>query len=244
MLAAVLIATAISASTEPLLSDSRRHSSDGIQTSNPRLVAVEDELKAVRVEMAAAEAEHQSTSEGAGSMRSELLEALKPAKTQPSRRGKKAGGGRFSFRQPSWDDEWSWNDRPKKVSKGGGKGRGRGGGKGGRKGGGGKGGGKGGNRGGSLPCLPPSVSPTSSNVASDDDDDDDQMALLVGLTVSFGVVTLLVVGMAVVMLRGRAQARRQLKSTAPADVKKPGAPPVSSTEMIDVQKVPPQMQAA
>ena len=97
------------------------------------------------------------------------------------------------------------------------------------------------------PPSPPSVSPTSSNVASDDDDDDDQMALIVGLTVSFGVVTLLVVGMAVVMMRGRAQARRQLKSTAPADVKKPGAPvppPVSSTEMIDVQKVPPQMQAA
>ena len=56
----IVLFAAISASTEPLLSDSRRHSSDGIQTSNPRLVAVEDELKAVRVE------------------------ALTPAKTQPS----------------------------------------------------------------------------------------------------------------------------------------------------------------
>ena len=72
---------AISAFTEPFLSDIRRHTSqtapcsDGTQTSNPRLVAVEDELKAVRVEMA----EHQKSLE---SMRSELLEALKPAKTQ------------------------------------------------------------------------------------------------------------------------------------------------------------------
>ena len=81
---------------------------------------------------------------------------------------------------------------------------------------------------------------------SDDDDDDDQMALIVGLTVSFGVVTLLVVGMAVVMMRGRAQARRQLKATAPAeaDAKKPSAQSLTSTEMIDVQKVPPQMHAA
>tara|TARA_B110001452_G_C15000691_1_gene349836 strand:+ start:224 stop:622 length:399 start_codon:yes stop_codon:yes gene_type:complete len=93
---AVLLA-AISASTEPLLSDSLPSWDDEWSSNdrpkfvmyskvssvqldgNPQFVAVQDELKAVRVEMAAAEAEHQKA---LISMRSELLEALKPAKTQ------------------------------------------------------------------------------------------------------------------------------------------------------------------